>query len=643
MIFSSFRRLCRYGIFSVPVLLICLSSAAYTAENSLPPGVVDKETYAESLIKKARSEKLWEEPEWITLLHYYRSFTGIKSRVDDPQFFFFTDGKNNPEQEMYATINAMFAPESEENNRLYKFTARYKWLTARLSIDEARLTRKYDEKFLEFYNTYKPSRVTLVFPAGYMNNPASMFGHTFLMIESDDGSKLLAQTANYAAITNETAGPIYWFNGLFGLYPGYYSFVPYYKKIQEYNDAEMRDMWEYELDLSGEEIKTVMRHIVEMENVYSDYFFLDENCSFNLLYLIEAAKPQTHLTDSFTFGVEPVDTLRVVKNKNLVLKRVYRPSMYSKIKYLRSLLSDDEQDLVLDICRGKQDVSALDKLNLSDERKTIICDLCSEYLKFMIVKKNISGEDYKTRFMAVLKYRNSLPVIDNLRDIPEPVPPEEGHGSSRIAAQGGYDRDGWYSELSYRRTCHELMDPDEGYNFDSQIVLGKISARYYYEKNKFTLQSLDFVDVLSLPVTDSYNVSKCYNFRIGFVRNPADDEWVQSFNLKAAGGYSTLLWSLVHVYALAGANSFFAGEYEYNMDLQFGCETGIITTIGPWKNHLYGRAYRAPFGRDHTILTAGASERITINRYFAVIGDINWTRDFNKNNMETSLKACLYF
>lgn len=628
---------------SVPVLLICLSSAVYAAEDSLSTDGAGRDSYSETLIKKARSEKLWEEPEWITFLHYDKSFFGFKSRVDDPQFFFFAEGKYDPEKEMYATINAMFGPETDDSNRLYKFTARYNWLKTRLSIDETKLNDNFDKKFSTFYDNYKPVKVTLVFPAGYMNNPASMFGHTFLLLESEDSSKLLAQSANYAAITNETAGPIYWFKGFFGMYPGYYSFVPYYKKVQEYNDAEMRDMWEYELDLSGDDIRTVMRHVVEMENIYSDYYFLDENCSFNLLYLIQAAKPQTNLTDSFAFGVEPVDTLRVVRNKNLVLKRVYRPSMYSKIKYLRSLLNDDEEELVLNVCNGTQDISDMDKLNLSDERKTIICDLCSEYLKFMVVKKTIQSDDYRSRFMSVLKYRNNLPVIDNFRDIPEPAAPEDGHGSSRIGLQGGNDVDGWYTELSYRRTCHELMDPDEGYNFDSQIVLGKVSGRYYYEEKKFTLQSFDFVDVLSLPVTDSFNVSKCYNFRLAIVRNPVEDGWVHSFNLKGAGGYSTLLWSLLHVYAMAGGNSFFADDYKYNMDLQLGCETGIITILGPWKNHLWGKAYMAPLGTEHTILSAGASERITFNRYFAVIGDINWVRDFNKTNMETSLKACFYF
>lgn len=645
MILRFIQRLYRYGIRSVPVLLICLSLKAYAADESVSPPEAENDSYIAELIKKAEAEKIWEDPEWIFLLHYNSSLCGIRSRVDDPAFFISPEGKNNPEKEIYATIRAMLDPVADENkkNPLYKYTARYNWLKKKLSIDENRIKNNYDEKFDTFFNEYKPTRISLVFPTGYMNNPASMFGHTFLLMESQEGSKLIAQTANYSAITEETFGPIFWFKGMFGFYPGYYSFISYYRKIQEYNDAEMRDMWEYELDLSGEEVKTLMRHVVEMENIYSDYYFLDENCSFNLLYLIEVAKPGVNLTDSFIFGVEPVDTIRVVKKNRLVVKRVYRPSLYSKIKHLKSLLSDDEQDMVLNICNGEQDISEIDKLGLSDKQKTVICDLSSEYLKFMVVKENVTQDDYRTRFMSVLRYRNNLPVIDNYRDIPEPPAPEEGHGSRRIAAEGGHDRDGWYSELSYRQTCHELMDPDEGFNQDSQVILGNVSGRYYSEENEFKFQRFDIVDVFALPLSDSFYISQCYNIKTGFVRNPWDDKWVQSYYLKGGTGYSTLLWDLVHVYILGGINSLFAGAYENNMDLQFGAESGLITSIGPWKNHIYGSAYTVPFGIEHTILLAGIAERININKAVALIAKAEWSKDFDESSLESSLKVSFYF
>lgn len=643
MILIFIHKIYRYGIISVPVLLLCLGLIVSVYAETDEDTHINNE-YIDGLIKKARKEQLWKDPQWLVLLHYKKNLFGIESLVDDPKFFFSVNGKTDPEQEMYETIRVLFSNnDSNVKDRIYKYTARCKWLKNRLYINDSTFVTDCDQKFESFYNELNPTRIALVFPAGYMNSPASMFGHTFLMIESGSNGKMMAKTANYAAITDETFGPIFAFKGLFGLYHGYFSFLPYYKKIQEYNDGEMRDMWEYELDLSEDEIKTVLRHIVEMEDIYSEYYFIDENCSFNLLYLVEVARPDTSLTDSFGIGVEPIDTLRVVKEKNLVLKRTYRPSLYSKIQYLRSLLTDDEQEFVLAVCNGEKDITDINKLNTDRLTQTVICDLCTDYLKFMAIKNNISESEYRTRFMSVLTYRNTLPESDNYKNIPVPIPPEDSHSSRRISAGSGYGHDGWYSILSYRQTCHELMDPDEGYNPNSQIVFGGIEARYYYDLKKVCLQRFDIINLLSLPYSDSFYINPCYELFTGFTRNVWDRENVLSYVVKGSTGFSTLSFNFLHLYILAGFNSSFSGKYENNTDLQFGSQAGIITVAGFWKNHMFFKVYTAPFGIKHTLFSACASERITINRFISIMAEGCWTRDFGISFFESSLKICLYY
>ena len=111
----------------------------------------------------------------------------------------------------------------------------------------------------------KPASVTLIFPAAHINSPASMFGHTLLTVDTEPQSRLLAYSINYSAVTRETFGPIFAFKGLFGFYPGYFSMLPYYAKLQEYSDIDQRDIWEYPLNLSGEEINRLLMHTYEMD------------------------------------------------------------------------------------------------------------------------------------------------------------------------------------------------------------------------------------------------------------------------------------------------------------------------------------------------------------------------------------------
>ncbi len=74
-----------------------------------------------------------------------------------------------------------------------------------------------------------PQGITLVFPSAFMNNPASMFGHTFLRVDQKgqtEQTRILAYTINYAADVPPDEGPAYPIKGIFGLYKGQFSTPP---------------------------------------------------------------------------------------------------------------------------------------------------------------------------------------------------------------------------------------------------------------------------------------------------------------------------------------------------------------------------------------------------------------------------------
>jgi len=636
----------KYGLITVLYFIIAFNTSIY-GEEIISKG--NNEIYILELISKSKELKLSDDPYWRTILHYKKNiFGGYTSLVDDPQFFFAKDGKYNPEAELNATIKSFFQPLYEEDKAhpTAKFTARFAWLRDKLNIDINKLPYNGETQFEKFYEEIKPSGVTLVFPAGYMNSPASMFGHTLLLIESKDSNRLISKAVNYAAITDETFGPIFAFKGLFGLYKGYYSFLPYYKKIQEYSDGEMRDIWEYEITLTPEEIEKMMRHIVEMENIYADYYFIDENCSFNLLYLIEAAKPETKITDYFGITVEPIDTIRAIEDKKLMGKRTYRPSLYSKIRYLKSQLNSTEEKLVLDFCKNKRDFSDIDKIQNDNARQAIICDTVLNYLKFLAEKNDITMEDYKEKYMTALYKRNSLNMkdYDPIKNMPTPTDPSNSHLSKKFTPEIGHSLEGFYSQISYRHTCHEIMDPDDGYNMNSQIVFGNISSRYYFDDKKFVLQRFDLIDLISLPPSDSFYFSACYDFKTGFIRNVSKDQKEHlTYWLKGGTGLSTLLGDRIQIYLLLDLKSYFSPEYRHNTDIMGGSETGILTVSGPWKNHIYAQIYRAPFGEKHTGMKAGLSERIKFTQNINLECGYSINKDYTFNWHEFYGKFNFYF
>ena len=102
--------------------------------------------------------------------------------------------------------------------------------------------------------------------------------------------------------------------------------MPYYLKVREYTDLENRDIWEYELNLSPEEIDRLLMHAWELGPIHFDYYFFDENCAYHLLGLLEAARPDLELTKGFRWWAIPSDTVReVVKQKGLVKRDPVSP------------------------------------------------------------------------------------------------------------------------------------------------------------------------------------------------------------------------------------------------------------------------------------------------------------------------------
>ena len=154
--------------------------------------------------KKADDLHLADERYWHLLLH----FTGKESEIDDPKFFFTKNGKTDPQRELHATIDAFYNETTlDDNSSACRFPARLEWLKEKLELKDLPIVtcKKYDE----IVKKLDPKSVTLVFPAAHINSPASMFGHTFLRINSSYNSKLLSYAINYSARSKRLPGSFF--------------------------------------------------------------------------------------------------------------------------------------------------------------------------------------------------------------------------------------------------------------------------------------------------------------------------------------------------------------------------------------------------------------------------------------------------
>jgi len=509
-----------------PLLWICTVILLCFLITEISSGATEspQPTYVQVLISRATLAKLAEEREWHLLLHYRENLLGgHTSEQDDPGFFLSPDGKTDPQAELEATLRQFFSDELVGRSRQpaqCAFIARYQWLRDKLSFDDTRLPPNKCERFERWLAELNPQSITLIFPSAFMNNPASMFGHTFLRLDQrgqTEQTRILAYTIDYAADVPPDAGIAYPIRGIFGMYKGNFSTPPYYLKVQEYRDIENRDIWEYRLNFTEPQIRRLLLHAWELGNAYFDYFFFKENCSYHILSLLEYADPRLHLTDQFRLWTVPTDTVRLISAQpGLVGDIAYRPSRSTMIRRKREMMSDQERNLSNRIVHDVSLIQSVEFTGLPVKRQAFVLDVASDYLRYKSETDDSHAATYKEHNRAVLTARSELKIqSEDLKIIPFAKQPELGHKTSRAGVGGGWRNNDTYEELAIRAGYHDLLDPEIGYTPDAQIELLAARLRYYNRSNQTRLESFTLANIVSLSPMDSLFKSPSWKVNIG--------------------------------------------------------------------------------------------------------------------------------
>ena len=388
------------------------------------------------------------------------------SEIDNSRFFFAKDGKTDAAAELNATLDAFFnETRFDDNASACRFPARKAWLQEQLSITD--FPEVHCDEYEKTIERLAPTSATLVFPAAHINSPASMFGHTFLRINSKYNSKLLAYAINYAADADQNKENAVGFaiKGLFGGYFGKYSLLPYYEKLKEYRDTERRDIWEYDLNLTQEEVMRMVRHIWELNGTQSYYYFFTENCSYNMLWLMEIARPSVHLREHFTYQVIPLESVHATQEERLIKSSYYRPSKRTILLKYETLIEDKNIHYIKEL-QKEPSLSLEPSLPLA--QKQYIYEAAIEYLEYLYTKGKVKKEVYLKIFHILSSNRAKLKKSKPLR-FEHPQNPLYSHRAVKTMIGAGV-REGKYTTfVGIRPAYHALEDPQYGYLRGTQI------------------------------------------------------------------------------------------------------------------------------------------------------------------------------
>ena len=610
---------------------IALTLAVLFASQPVAAESADQEYLAE-LVKTSIDARLAEDREWRLLLHYRENlFGGVTSEQDESGFFLSPVGKTEPEAELEQTLSGFFSDKlvgRSQQPAQCAFIARYHWLKEKLRFDDRRLPPQRCERFERWLAELNPQGITLVFPSAFMNNPASMFGHTFLRVDQrgqTEQTRILAYTINYAADVPPDEGAAYPVKGIFGFYKGNFSTPPYYLKVQEYRDIENRDIWEYRLNFSESQLHRLLMHAWEMGNASFDYFFFKENCSYHILSLLEFANPSLHLTDQFLIWTVPADTVRLlIAQPGLVGDVAFRPSRNTLIRRKRELLSDDERTLVRRLAHDTTLVQKPELTQLSVGRQAFVLDVTSDYLRY---KSEASEEEeaghYKERNRTILTARSNLKIpSEDLRIVPFAKQPELGHKTSRASVGGGWHNNDTFEEMTVRAGYHDLLDPEVGYTPGAQIEIGSLSLRHYNRADQTRIERATLANVLSLSPMDGLFQAPSWKVNVGMqtIRHNGCQLCSNGVINGGIGGAVESRWLKREVwFAFAEAEANYSRAYEERHRIGGGGTVGMLADLTDrWRVMASGSYLKYALGEKSDDFRWSVGQRYTLYQNLAL-------------------------
>lgn len=526
-----------------------------------------------TMLHLAEQAQLGDSAEWHKINQYHSAWGGVKSRVDDPSFFMAQDGKHNPRAELEATIRAAFDDEMSLQSRqpnLCRWVARYKYLNRSMRALGFDYPAPHCEGFERWKAGLPRDHVSMIFASIYLNSPASMYGHIFMRFDSakaGEFNRLNDSTVGYTVNSGGDFGALFLARSLLGSFPGNFVSVPYFMKVREYADLENRDLWEYQTDITPDEIDKMHAFIWQQSFTYADYYFFDDNCALMLLATLEAGRPTLNLIAAAKPWLAPLDSVKVIRDAGMLTKKHYRPSQYSTLIANVEHAPQAVREEAVALAHSLQSPATLPS---SPVEQAQLLDLTLGVLEYERNQK-ISEQESKPINQFQLKLaglRSQLDVPATYQPANAPaLSPDEGHDSMRVGLGVGQVDGKRYAQLNLRTAYHDSLDPQVGFVPGASSKIGDLYLRLNDKQIRF--ERLDLFEVFLPSVRTLWYRPLTVKANISIRREVQADDGLSPSALRvelgAGEGYRVSEHSQMFIIAdsitrlRSGASSFAAG------------------------------------------------------------------------------------
>ncbi len=478
------------GLWIVPLLYLIFLSIAFSKTHSL---------FITSVQKKLANSKEWKD-----LLRYERSLFGLGregSAISDKDFFLSPSGRHNPLAELVATVAAMegfFENTNPNIHALCRFPARYRWLRENIQLKNLDEKLKQCSEYQRWNAQGQIESISIYFATGYFGNPASFFGHPLLKFNrKDDKLEFMDASLNYGAMTPGGENPIlYVLKGLFGGYTASFTRHDFFYHNHNYSEIEMRDLWEYRLNLDKREVQLIIDITWELLGKNHPYYFLVDNCAFRMTELLENVfkKPLLFKNRLYAIPIDLFDNLakgKRIDGQPMVSSIRIIPSRYTRLSRMYLSLEGRERDVVKSIIEdGSHIKSSAFKESSSNSQAKITETLISYYIFQKLKGKSSKKIESKRLSMIRARFKVNGESGFQKTSYQKSLGPHRSVNSFGVGLSQGYSSFfGNFQELIIRPALYDELNPSIARPNNTSLEVFKTRLRH--RKSEIKVRSLD--------------------------------------------------------------------------------------------------------------------------------------------------------
>lgn len=453
-------------------------------------------------------ETLARTPDWIKLGHYDRdrsSPSGWRSAIHSKEFFLATHGQLDPAAELEATIEAFAKPQvaNPDQQARCRFPARWLWLKSRMTGIPSFQSQKHScPAFDTWTRSGSVSSVSIVFVTGYLGNPASYYGHTLLKFNYRNNigqTRLMDVSVNFGAILEKHDDPVtYLFKSVTGGYEAGFSHIQFYFHDHNYGENELRDMWEYRLDLPQEAVDLIVAHAWEVLGKRYDYGFFRENCAYRMAELIEVVDGLTIIPDKTPWIVPQAMIQQIGRAKYhdqpLLAEAKYLPSRQSRFYEKYSSLTPQDVTLLKDLATGTARFDEHRFQALTPRSQQAVLDALLDYYQYIGSPWDKAPKEIQKKYADALATRYQLvpgsPEIQRL----QPISPHRARPLGWAQATWQHNTvTGDGLAIRIRPAYYDALDTDSGNVPNSRLVMGDL--QFSIKRSRAFVEKLDLIGV----------------------------------------------------------------------------------------------------------------------------------------------------